>query len=754
VEIVQPTESFPKSTAVDLDIRRRLERSNGEVHPWEAQETLKEIHRRGYYPKASKTDNRYSATRWPQVLRAAVEGNADLAISSLGAALFYLQRNLIDAEILSMGIVKAYVPPEVSLCHQQTQLSTSSNSTTQERSDAVTSSDNVCTTTTPFIPIPFDGIDTIEASEVSINHMALDGTTLYNLEILTNSVDHKVAGSLWSKINNTKTPHGNRLLRAWLLRPLFRKCDIDRRLDAVEELISGGAGAAMAEASSILSRCGDIERLLSRVHSMKGSCVESVETSVVEAHPSDRAILYENATYTKRKVADFSKVLHGLRFASQIPEVFAGLDIQSGLLRKIVRHSDNGGCFPRVTDDLDWFFSNFDCDRAAKGMFEPGHGIDDLFDESCATIDRIISELDSFKEDMCTKHLKPTSLARSAWKYINTQCDSKDKYLIELPASMHVPNDFVLKGKRGTGTKQVNKYRSSVVGQFVSDLEEALETQRERKARGMRLIFAKFDSLRCNWEAIAHATAMLDALGSMAKTASKGGYVRPTILLSSSTSTPTIRLVQARHPCVETTIGSDDFIPNDLCLGGEANNTLAPRVLLLSGPNMGGSKYLTILSLTREYLISPTCLAESTLLRQTCLIAILAQIGSFVPAVACEITPVDRIFTRLGASDRILMGQSTFFVEVSDLSLFNKRLKRYTHTVLTSTVGRDGYCTSWSNKPKSCDHGRIRAWYLYVRWNCYCKCDHKAFSRNEQMSRPVCDSLSFASRRMEGITIR
>jgi DNA mismatch repair protein MSH6 len=56
--------------------------------------------------------------------------------------------------------------------------------------------------------------------------------------------------------------------------------------------------------------------------------------------------------------------------------------------------------------------------------------------------------------------------------------------------------------------------------------------------------------------------------------------------------------------------------------------------------------------------------AESTLLRQTCLIAILAQMGSFVPASSCELTPIDRIFTRLGASDRILMNQSTFFVEV------------------------------------------------------------------------------------------
>merc|ERR1712194_969867 len=83
----------------------------------------------------------------------------------------------------------------------------------------------------------------------------------------------------------------------------------------------------------------------------------------------------------------------------------------------------------------------------------------------------------------------------------------------------------------------------------------------------------------------------------------------------------------------------DEFADGNVHCQGDSN------VLLLSGPNMGG---------------------KSTLLRQTCLIAILAQIGSYVPAEKCSLTPVDRIFTRLGASDRILCGQSTFFVELAE----------------------------------------------------------------------------------------
>lgn len=96
--------------------------------------------------------------------------------------------------------------------------------------------------------------------------------------------------------------------------------------------------------------------------------------------------------------------------------------------------------------------------------------------------------------------------------------------------------------------------------------------------------------------------------------------------------------------------GDGEYIPNDIKLGGKqaghnSDSAFHPKLLLLSGPNMGG---------------------KSTLLRQTCLIAILAQIGCRVPADSCDMTPVDRIFTRVGASDRILANQSTFFVELAE----------------------------------------------------------------------------------------
>ena len=103
IEKVLPVESFPKSTAVNPAIRRMMERETCKIQPWDVKETLHELHRRRYYPSASKEkDDKFSVSRWPTVLKSAVEGNADLAMSSFGAALFYLQRSMVDSEILAM----------------------------------------------------------------------------------------------------------------------------------------------------------------------------------------------------------------------------------------------------------------------------------------------------------------------------------------------------------------------------------------------------------------------------------------------------------------------------------------------------------------------------------------------------------------------------------------------------------------------------------------------------------------------------
>jgi len=692
LECINQKERFPKSTAVSNEVRRTLDRDNMNIQPWDANDAVQELHRKAYYPRSSRRRDDVSAdamdgiSRWPEILKRCIEGGAKLALSSFGAALFYLQRSLVDDEILSMGIVKAYAPPNTGI---------EATETSSEDNDDATNPANHLQNMYNEEAKRVEGVDLVDqqqqqqneqaqqpgaainfvtstvneseayAAEANIDHMALDGTTLSNLEILNNITSGSYQGSLLSKIDATQSPHGSRLLRAWLLRPLFRKVDIDRRGDVVEELAGGSPAMAMGEARALLKKTGDIERLLSRVHSMGGGGTQSrnVEDGAAAAaaanHPNNRAVLYENDKHTKRKVGDFSKLLNGLRAAAEIPELFANAEITSPMLAKIVRTTDEGGCFPAdMKEKLDWFFDNFDLKKAAKGEFEPSRGMDEEYDRACDEINEVKRELEAYKEEMCSSELQPRSVARSSWKYINVKEDSKDKYLIELPVSVEVPEDFYVKAKRGKGAKQVNKYRTPQVEQLVARLEHAIDIKNAGKAAGMKLVFARFDSMRSVWMAATHATAMLDALGSLAQIASQPGFTRPLIVDCPPSAKPGIEIVQGRHPCVDITHSGSEFIPNDLVLGGkltssqdafpEENGTNGDStVLLLSGPNMGG---------------------KSTLLRQTCLITILAQVGSFVPAERCALTPVDRIFTRLGASDRILCGQSTFFVELAETS--------------------------------------------------------------------------------------
>ena len=682
IDSINAKEHFPKSTAINAENCRMLNRTSADVKPWDPNETVRELHRKGYYPRSSRrsdisADVTDGISRWPDILRTCIEGGASLALSSFGAALYYLQRNLIDVEILGMGIIKAYAPPNNGIEGKEAEAngedagaadpSNQFQKMYDEEAERVEGVNLMGEQEQQVQQNDFFATSSVEAeeayaAEANIDHMALDGTTLSNLEILHNITSGTYQGSLLSKIDATQSPHGSRLLRAWLLRPLFRKVDIDRRADVVEELVGGSSAMGMSEARALLKKTGDIERLLSRVHSMGGGGQARNNgndgTAAATTHPSDRAVLYEGAKNTKRKVGDFSKLLNGLRAAANIPELFENADIHSPLLAKIVRTTDNGGCFPSdMKEKLDWFFDNFNLKKAAQGEFEPTPGIDEEYDRACETIEEVKRELDAYKEEMCSTVLR--SSARSSWKYINTGEDSKDKYLIELPINVDVPDDFFMKAKRGKGPKQINKYRTPEVEQLVQQLERAIDTKKEGKAKGMKLVFAKFDSYRSTWMACVHATAMLDALGSLAQIAVQPGFTRPLIVDCPPSSKPGVEIIQGRHPCVDSTHSGGDFIPNDLVLGRQIvseENSFAEdnatsddesSVLLLSGPNMGG---------------------KSTLLRQTCLISILAQIGSYVPAERCALTPVDRIFTRLGASDRILCGQSTFFVELAETS--------------------------------------------------------------------------------------
>jgi len=170
-------------------------------------------------------------------------------------------------------------------------------------------------------------------------------------------------------------------------------------------------------------------------------------------------------------------------------------------------------------------------------------------------------------------------------------------------------------------------------------------------------------------QAMAQTVALLDVLSGLAETAALHRYIKPLVDESS-----TIHILEGRHPVVEQLSSDLSFVPNDTTLDCEGN-----RLVILTGPNMAG---------------------KSTYLRQVALIVLLAQIGSFVPATEARIGLVDRIFTRVGASDNLAAGQSTFMVEmIESAHILNSATSR--SLILLDEIGRgtstyDGLSIAWA----------------------------------------------------------
>ncbi len=239
-------------------------------------------------------------------------------------------------------------------------------------------------------------------------------------------------------------------------------------------------------------------------------------------------------------------------------------------------------------------------------------------------------------------------------------------YYIEISKSnlALVPADYVRKQTIAGG----ERFITPELKQHEDDVTSADERILSRES-------ALFEELR---QAVAAAArriqeaagviASSDVLQSLAEIACRNDYVKPRVDANDE-----LQFGEGRHPIMERVL-SDPFIANDLLAGGEA-----PRLFILTGPNMGG---------------------KSTFLRQTALIVLMAQMGSFVPARDARVSVVDRIFTRVGASDQILRGQSTFLVEMQETAHILRHATARS-LVLLDEIGRgtatfDGLSIAWA----------------------------------------------------------
>ena len=247
-----------------------------------------------------------------------------------------------------------------------------------------------------------------------------------------------------------------------------------------------------------------------------------------------------------------------------------------------------------------------------------------------------------------------------------------------------VPNDWI----RKQTLTQAERYITEELKEYESKILGAEEKMSSIELRLFNELVASVAEFTAAIQLNAQIIAQLDALMSMASAALRNGYVRPSI-----NSGTVLKIVEGRHPVIELALPPGEaYVSNDVYLDNDTQ-----QVMMITGPNMSG---------------------KSAVLRQTALIVILAQMGSFVPARAADIGIVDKIFTRVGASDNISSGESTFMVEMNETaSILNNLSDR--SLVLLDEIGRgtstyDGVSIAWAIAEYLHEYPKARAKTLFA----------------------------------------
>jgi DNA mismatch repair protein MutS len=263
--------------------------------------------------------------------------------------------------------------------------------------------------------------------------------------------------------------------------------------------------------------------------------------------------------------------------------------------------------------------------------------------------------------------LQQREIERTGIKSLKVRFNSVFGYFIEV-TNTHlsaVPADYVRKQTTVNGerfiTPELKEFEAKILG--ADERSKQLEYQLFLKLRDQTL--ERLGEL----QETARAIAQLDVLSALAETARLFGYCRPVL-----TDGKRIQITDGRHPVLDQNLTEEKFVPNDCLLDGDEH-----RLMLITGPNMAG---------------------KSTYIRQIALLVLMAQVGSYVPAKSAEIGMVDRIFTRVGASDDLARGLSTFMVEMNETAnIINNATDR--SLVILDEIGRgtstfDGLSIAWS----------------------------------------------------------
>ena len=458
----------------------------------------------------------------------------------------------------------------------------------------------------------------------------LPPTTQRNLE-LTQTLRGEPAPTLLSLLDTCVCGMGSRALRVWLTRPRRDRATARRRHAAIAVLIDEGFAALR----SALRGASDVERITARValHQVRPRELAGLRATL-QALPALRACVPAGDARSGQAQRDAAPA----RPAGETPA--GGAD---GLLDELARDLAPP---PAIAALL----ARAIADEPALQLRDGGviaAGYDAELDEL-----RALSEnCDAFLLD-----LEARERARTAIPNLRVQFNKVHGFYIEVTQSHadKVPPDYQ--------HRQTLKNAERFVTPELKAFEDKALSAQERALAREKLLYAQLvDALQPHVDALAalaRSLAALDALAALAERAATLGWCRPEFV-----AMPCIEIEAGRHPVVEARLqetGAGPFIGNDCRLDATR------RMLIVTGPNMGG---------------------KSTFMRQVALIALLASIGSYVPASACRIGPLDAIHTRIGAADDLANAQSTFMLEMTEAAAIVHAATEHS-LVLMDEIGR------------------------------------------------------------------
>lgn len=442
------------------------------------------------------------------------------------------------------------------------------------------------------------------------NKMTLDALALVNLDIVGNR--EKTNFPVFKYINHCCTKFGTRNLRKWLLSPLCEAQDINKRLDAIE--VFNTLNSELRPVRKQFHKVGDVERLLSKCFAL--------------GQTTDEAVIYEADKVEKKKLHFLITLLTSLKLLltvlSDLKRIIStDSDVSLAKGKELLLALFEQCCLTEVETDLIAFETSVESVKQFLDTQDISENPDIVSIRSL-----LEKELDQARENV-----HPSI---KFW----TGGVGDDRFQLEvtekaLPRKKSAPNDWYLK----TTTKGKRRFHTARIKSLV---EKLIVVENEISSKGrekLRETFSLLDDLKFNFFTVLLAGKQIDCLWALSVLSLDSIWCRPKLLPFEGK--PQLIVTQARHPVVAMLLESEGkhFVENDIKL---------ENIFLLTGSNMGG---------------------KSTLIRQVCIIAILAQIGSFVPAASCATTIFDRVFTRAGAKDCILKGQSTFAVELFETKI-------------------------------------------------------------------------------------